>query len=298
MRRSNINSEETFGQVRGGCDDSTQGYPGINPSRRKMLAKLSLALSAAVGLRRAHADEGEPEILRCRPLPPVTPDDVGPDKKFSVNGKAQRYPGNTVICHLPKQSEAFAELGRACAALRAEVGTRNLSWLPPDSYHMTVFDGATNAYRRPGDWPQMLPLDASMDACNRYLAERLRKFDLGLDPPIRMVVDEREFPGGYTLIPLRPVDARENRRLRDLRDRISVATGVRHPNHDSYRFHTSFAYYVRQFTADEEVSYQLALARTVQRLRKALPVIELAAPEYCLFDDMLAFPTQFLLRKL
>jgi hypothetical protein len=270
----------------------------MNSSRRKMLAKLSLALSAAVGLHRARADEGDPEILRCRLLPPVIPADVGPDKKFAADGKVQRYPGNTVLCHVPKQSEAFAELGRACEALRAEAGVQNLSWLPPDSYHMTVFDGATDAYRRPGDWPQMLPLDAGMDACNRYLAKRLRKFDLGFDPPIRMVVDEREFPGGYTLIPLRPIDARENRRLRDLRDRISAVTGVRHSNHDSYRFHISFAYYVRQFTPDEEANYQLALARTVQRLRKALPVIELAAPEYCLFEDMFAFRTQFLLRKL
>ena len=267
----------------------------MNPFRRKLLTQGSLGAAGAILARRVRADEGESEIIRCRPLPPAKPADVGPGKKFSADGTVQHYPGNTIICHIPK-SGVFDELKRVIEALRVDLGTQNLSWLPPESYHMTVFDGVTNAYRRPGDWPQMLPLDASMDACNSYVAKRLRKLDLGFVPPIRMVVnagDVSRLPGSF---PLRPVDAAENNSLRELRDRIALAIGVRHENHDSYRFHTTFAYYVRPFAADEDANYQLAYVKAAQRLRKAVPVIELNAPEYCLFEDMAAFRTQFILQ--
>ncbi|MFT3792635.1 MAG: DUF1868 domain-containing protein [Rudaea sp.] len=266
----------------------------MNPDRRSWLIRSALGVSATLAASRARADER----AQCRSLPPAKPSEVGPGEKFAVDGKVQRFPGNTILCHVPRPGAAFDALCRACETLRAEVGSRHLSWLPEASYHATIFDCVTDAYRLPGDWPQMLPLDASMEQCNRYLAGRLHDFDLGFAPPLRFVVDDDvESCDVATLVPLRPIDAAENRRLRDLRDRLSRATGIRHANHDGYRFHSSFAYYVRQFTPAEEANYQLARARMLRRLRKEIAVLELDAPTFCVFDDMFAFHEQFRLRK-
>lgn len=224
------------------------------------------------------------------------PADVGPGKKFSSEGKVQHYAGNTIICPIAAPNPAFAELCKAYEALRASVNAANLAWLPTSSYHSTIFDGAADAYRRPGEWPQMLPLDASMDACNKYVGEHLQHMRAGITPPIRMTVDLDEADSVRTVVILKPVDAAENRRLRKLRDELSLATGIRHANHDDYRFHTSFAYYVRRFSAADEATYLAAYSRMLRRLSSKLPVIELGSPEYCLFNDMFAFPPQFALR--
>jgi hypothetical protein len=268
----------------------------MNPLRRSFMIHSSLALTAAVAMRPARVAAKELDSARCWRLSEAAPADTGPGRKFSSDGKVQPYPGNTVLCPIPRPSAIFDEMNRAYGALRSQFGGGHFTWLPPTSYHMTVFDGVTDAFRRPGDWPQMLPLNATLTECNGYVADRLRKLDLGITLPLRMVIDDPDPSGVSSAITLRPVDSAENNRLRELRDRISTAVGIRHGDHDVYRFHTSFAYYVRQLAGDEEERYRQALSATVQQLRTALPVIELGAPEFCLFDDMYAFRTQFNLR--
>lgn len=224
------------------------------------------------------------------------PTSTGPGRKFSVDGRVQRFSGNTILCHLNQSGPQHDALKQVYAALRAEAGDTHITWLPPSSYHMTVFDGSVDSLRTPGDWPSGLRTEASLQECSDLIAERLRKFDLGFDPPIRMVADENSPAPTMTCIPLRPVDAAENRRLRDLRDRMSMAVGIRHANHDSYGFHTTFGYYIKQFSPDAERKYRSNLTQTIQSFRRLCPVIELGAPEYCLFDDMATFRTQFYLR--
>jgi hypothetical protein len=264
--------------------------------RRRFLKATCLGFGGAVVGSRVSAVES----AACTDVPAARIVSVGPGQKFSSDGKVQRYPGNTVICHIPRPGACFDELGKTYATLRREIGSevaRKFTWLPPDSYHVTIFDGVTNAFRLPGDWPQMLPLDASMDVCDQYVGERLRTLTLGFDPPLRLVIDEGAIAGSLGTVPLRPIDEAENARLRDLRDRISAATGVRHAGHDSYRFHTSFAYYVSQFKPQEEKDYRAKFVNSVRRLRDAVPVLELGAPEYCLFEDMFAFHRQFFIKS-
>jgi len=229
--------------------------------------------------------------------PRYEPTATGPGKKFSVDGRVQHFPGNTILCHLNQPGRQHDVLKQVVAELRAKTGEVNITWLPPSSYHMTVFDGSVDTRRSTGDWPNGLRSEASLQECNDFIAERLRKFDLGFDPPIRMVADENERAPTMTSIPLRPVDTAENKRLRNLRDRLSVALGIRHTNHDNYGFHTTFGYYIKRFSPEAELAYRSNLTRTVQKLRQLLPVIELGAPEYCLFDDMAAFQTQLYLKR-
>ncbi|MBB6242895.1 hypothetical protein HDE79_002351 [Rhodanobacter sp. MP1X3] len=272
----------------------------VDRARRNFLVRNSVGYAGVVtaGLwSRVGAAQNRQSAMNCLASPPAVPRDVGPGEKFSVDGAAQPYPGNTIICPIAESNPALDELCAAYEELRTNTRAGNLAWLPPSSYHSTIFDGATNANRRPGDWPQMLPLNASMDECNRDVADRLQHMSAGIAAPIRMVVDMDEVENIPAGVLLKPVDAAENRRLRKLRDAISLATGIRHANHDDYRFHTSFAYYVRLFSPAAEASYRSSYVKMLHRLNKKLPVIELGSPEYCVFQDMLAYQTQFALKN-
>lgn len=229
------------------------------------------------------------------PIAPGKVSPTGPGQKYDAAGNALSYPGNTVLCHLNQPGPRFEAISMIAAALREQVGDANIAWTPPSSYHMTVFDGVTNARRHPGDWPHLLPLDAPQEECDRYVGDRLKTFALELELPIRMVVDPALVTRTSTHFPLRPIDATENTRLRRLRNRISAAIGVRHANHDDYAFHTTLGYYIKPFTASEAQRYQKWWLQAVGELRRRVPVIELGAPEYCLFDSMSEFRTQFLL---
>lgn len=266
-------------------------------SRRQFLNMIGyssaslLAVTPAVG----NAETSSVDASNCLPVPRVKANNTGPHKKFDLNGKVQRYPGNTVICHIPRPSKVFDEMVAAYAEFRANTGDHNVTFLPASSYHMTVFDGVTDEQRRPGDWPHGLPLDASMEACNNYVAEKLRGLKLQPMAPFRMVIDETPAYQSRFSIRLRGMNDAETRRLYELRDIISKAIGVRHANHDGYEFHTTFGYYVRQFSESEEKAYQANFQKLLRQLKKTIPVIELQAPEYCLFNDMAEFRPQFLL---
>jgi hypothetical protein len=266
----------------------------MGTTRREALGFLATALVGSVVPRLLLAqDKPEPST---KPSAMGMPSDLGPGKKFGFDGRAQRFPGNTIICHLNQPGRQLDALQQVYADLHAKIGDEQMTWLPPSSYHMTVFDGALNARRLPGAWPHGLPLDASIDECNEYLANRLRHFDLDFAPPIRMVPDESQLTPAWTAIPLRPVDESENRRLRNLRDRLSKVTGIHHADHDHYAFHTTFGYRLQPLSSSNEAAYVKEVAMAARKLRERVPVLEMGAPEYCVFDDMLAFHTQFLLK--
>ncbi len=68
----------------------------------------------------------------------------------------------------------------------------------------------------------------------------------------------------------------------------SLATlfGYRHPDHETYSFHITFAYLLERFSDGAILTWQKALEEIVEELREAAPVIELEPPAFCSFDDM------------
>ena len=220
------------------------------------------------------------------------PWDIGPGKKFGLDGRAQPWAGNTVICPINATNPAFEVLSRAYDELRPHAA-HALSWLPSSSWHSTIFDGAADTDRVPAAWPQAVPRDASMEICDRYVGEAIRRMPPSITPPIRLKVDADPSNELRTVLFLKPIDDAENRRIRHLRDELARATGIRRDSHEQYRFHTSFAYYVRPFSPEGRLAYQRAYAAMTQHLNEILPVIELGVPEYAVFKDMLAYQLQF-----
>jgi hypothetical protein len=262
--------------------------PIPNTTRRTLLGFMGATLLMS---SRAHArPDGGMDAKR--------PHDVG--CKFWPDGRVKPFLGNTLICHLPQQgenAEAFGALLDIYREAPAHAFSRKITLLPPSSYHMTVFGGADDAERKPGLWPGTIPLDAPMEECNRLMGERLRAFKLDCALPLRMTVDMAEPAAseGPLTMRLLPADAAEDRKLRDLRDRLSACLDIRAPDHDHYRFHITLGYQIDWLTAAEDQDYRAALRAWKARLHQASPTILLGAPEYCTLRDMFAFNRQFFL---
>lgn len=260
-------------------------HPG---TRRCFLKGAGLALAGAVAAR-VHAGQGEGV---SQPFPPP----VG--YKFTQDGRVKPFAGNTIICHLPQQGtgqpvfDHFLDIYRELPAMRF---ARKITALPPSSYHMTIFGGATDTGRRQDLWPRGLAADMPIGECSHILGERLKMATFDCALPLRMRIDEREPPDHDEplVIDLVPVDEAENRKLRRLRDELSTLLGIRAPRHDSYQFHVTLAYQTAWFDDSEQREYEQMTRHMRQHLRREIGVMELGAPEYCTFKDMFAFNRQF-----
>src|SRR5262245_53622902 len=84
--------------------------------------------------------------------------------KFNPDGSVRRFPGNTIIFHLSTDSPLQVLLRALYNKLDNAADLRHLyTLLPPDSWHMTIFEGVCDEVRRPGYWPSDLPMNASLE---------------------------------------------------------------------------------------------------------------------------------------
>ena len=219
------------------------------------------------------------------------------DQKFDAHGNVLRYAGNTLICHVP----LFTPLSDALTAVRDRIKAGPhadaLAMLPPESYHMTVFEGVNDLNRTRERWPAELPLNVTLAECTRHMANKLRAFDLGCELPLRMKLAEPDEQLMIGAMSLAPADAGEASKLRDLRDRLAAHLGFRTPWHDSYTFHMTHSYLIKSMSL-ESVKQALAFhSELYQELVSPTGIITLGAPEFCTFIDMQAFDNLFFLRR-
>ncbi|KAF4823259.1 hypothetical protein CGCSCA5_v002021 [Colletotrichum siamense] len=171
-----------------------------------------------------------------------------------------------------------------------------ITLLPPTSAHMTVFEGVCDQVRKPGYWPSDLPLEAPLEECNSKFVKALGAFDLGDEhaPPYKMTVrgfDPLEIGIGVWLDGRTPA---ETERLRSLRNKLADKLNIRHPIHDGYGFHLSVAYLLRHLTDEQNRELLALLLNHFEDMPKEF---ELSVPEFCTFENMLAFKRACFLGK-
>lgn len=207
----------------------------------------------------------------------------GPWPKFSPDGAARPFPGNTIVAHVDPRSDAHAALVALQAALRARPFGHRFAHLPPASLHMTVFEGITEPARGTDRWPEGVPFDAPRDAVTAVLSDRLAGVTL---PPLE--VRPFELYAGFS-VGLTGADAAAEARLRAARDRLAGATGIRRADHETYVFHVTLAYlltHVEEAEAREIVAEARALFGA---FAAHAPLIPLSQAALCDFEDMTAF---------
>lgn len=238
------------------------------------------AISALTGRRTQHP----------RPRSITLPGGGG---KFSPDGQALPFPGNTILCHIDPRSRAHEALVTFQQQARSAHWAGNFSFLPPSSFHMTVFEGVcmNAAYRN--DWPEGVPVEASRDEVSAILLDRLQ----GLRLPERHVIRPTgiRHKAGIGVI-VEGADEAQDASLRATRVLLRDALGIYPADFAGYRFHITLAYMLHWLT--DEVARQVSadLDRLLTAFRREIRQIELGPAEFCNFETMHAFTPLSILR--
>lgn len=189
-------------------------------------------------------------------------------------------PGNTIVCHLETGSETEAALQEVRGRYRAMPGAEHLAFTAESSLHMTLFQGIIEYRRFLPYWPDDVPLETPIDDMTAISLDRLAGFEPG--PAFQMQVIEAT-PNGLTL---EGVSEADRAALRSWRDRLADLLGYRHPDHETYAFHVTYAYMVERFDDETMMAWQPFLEAVVEEIRQRAPILALRPPAFCSFEDM------------
>ena len=203
--------------------------------------------------------------------------------RYSEDGLFLPEPGNTVVCHLVAESPSWRAVVEARESIRNLPGAERLAFTPVSSLHMTLFQGVIEFRRVWPYWPEGVSLDAPIDDVTRLYMDRLRNFSAG---PSFSVTPTGLTPTGLAVEGCTPADRQV---LATWRDRLAHCFGYRHPDHDDYAFHITFAYLTDWFEDDITQTWNEGLEEALERLKKRAPVLELSQPAFCTFNDMRHF---------
>ncbi len=203
--------------------------------------------------------------------------------RYDTTGRFLTERGNTVVCHLVEGSESAAAILEARTRYTSMPGADKLAFTAQSSLHMTLFQGIIETRRALPYWPGDVPVETPVDDMTGIFMDRLAHFRSGQAfsvevkhaTPLGLVVDG--------------VTDGDRAVLRDWRDRLADLLGYRHPDHETYAFHITFAYMIERFEDETLSAWILFLEEVAADIRRRAPVIELRAPAFCAFDDMIHF---------
>lgn len=200
--------------------------------------------------------------------------------RYDTSGRFLTERGNTVVCHLVAGSESAAAILEARTRYTTMPGADKLAFTAPASLHMTLFQGIIETRRALPYWPGDVPVETPVDDMTGIFMDRLAHFRAGQAfavevkhaTPLGLVVDG--------------VSDGDRAVLRDWRNRLADLLGYRHPDHETYAFHITFAYMIERFDDAMLSAWIPFLEEVAADIRRRAPVIELRAPAFCAFDDM------------
>lgn len=206
--------------------------------------------------------------------------------KYNANGEVMYFPGNTFLCHLPKESALFNRLNSFYGELNAFNDKHKIiALLPVDSYHMTIFD-AVSEINGEFSFPKSLS-EPSLEKSTEYIKNRIIEEKLETTEKTVRVIDIKYTTGTIGLL-VQGYHAHELA-LRNLRDTISNIIGIRKQDHDEYLFHITLAYFTNKPTQKQEAELKILLNNFYVSLSDTDKMVTLGKAEFCTFDNMERF---------
>lgn len=205
--------------------------------------------------------------------------------KYHPDGTVRRFPGCSIVCRLSPLMPQYARLEWVQAYSKDEFFAKKLAFLPPDSFHMTVFDLICDQRRVPDSWSDSIALDAPLAEAEATITAALEELDI---PTRRFRMRFGGLGPFHTTLHvlLDPADWATRKALASFREEIFRVTGVRHATHDDYRFHVSLAYLLRPLSTQDKSDFLSFTAEVEARLESVFSILRLGQPELVLFDDM------------
>jgi hypothetical protein len=201
-------------------------------------------------------------------------------RRYSSDGVFLPEPGNTVVCHIVKDSMSAEAVIDARRRMQSLPESEKLAYTAVSSLHMTLFQGIIEYRRHLPYWPETITLDTPIDDMTTLFKRRLHDFES--PGPFQLEVVGAT-PNGLEVA---GISSQDRAVMKCWRDRFADIFGYRHPDHESYSFHITFAYVLDRFSDDAIEIWQKGLAEIVENLQECAPVIELEPPAFCSFNDM------------
>jgi hypothetical protein len=200
--------------------------------------------------------------------------------RYTAEGAFLPEPGNTVVCHLVDSSASQRAVVEVRERMLSMPDSDKLTFTPVSSLHMTLFQGIIEYRRALPYWPADVPLATSIDEMTRLYLDRLRQFERLGSFQIK-VIDVT--PVGLTVS---GATSEDEAVIKKWRDALAVPFGYRHPDHDAYVFHVTFAYPIDWLDDDRLPAWQKLLDECLLYLERTAPIIEIYPPAFCSFKDM------------
>ena len=141
---------------------------------------------------------------------------TGVDNKFDDKGNPLNFPGCSIICNIPSNSNLSNEITNFQKKLKNFNPRENYFYLPASSFHMTLFDCCNLNTENSKYWPE--DIDKNLDY--KVVATELNKRIENYIFPEELNLKLKMFYGGYSVV-LEPFSDKDEKILRDCRDELS-----------------------------------------------------------------------------
>ena len=208
----------------------------------------------------------------------------GAENKFDDKGNPLPFPGCTIICKIPLNTYLSNQIISFQKKMENFNPKKTYFYLPPSSFHMTLFDCCNLNTKNTNYWPSNI--DPNMDY--KDVAVELNKRIKSYIFPEKLNLKLNMFFGGYSIV-LEPFSEKDEKILRNCRDELSSLLKIKFENHQRYTFHITLAYILRELKEDEIKKLLEFNKDLFQEFDKKFPKIILNKPEMSTFDNMLEF---------
>ena len=208
----------------------------------------------------------------------------GAENKFDDKGDPLPFPGCTIICNIPLNTYLSNQIISFQKKMENFNPKKTYFYLPPSSFHMTLFDCCNLNTKNTNFWPSNI--DPNMDY--KDVAVELNKRIKNYIFPEKLNFKLKMFFGGYSII-LEPFSIKDEKILRNCRNELSSLLKIKFENHQRYTFHITLAYILRELKEDEIKKLLKFNKNLFKEFDKEFPKIVLDKPEMSTFENMLEF---------
>ena len=204
--------------------------------------------------------------------------------KFDHNGKPLAFPGCSIISKIPLKSDLFYEIKLLQLKYKDLSPKKAYTYLPETSFHMTLFDCCNVNTVKTQYWPKNIVADSNYKQIAYVLSKRIKEYIF----PDKFDLKLKKLFGGYSII-LEGNTKKDEKIIRDCRNKLSELLGIRFENHDTYSFHITLAYILRKLKDDEIKKLIILNSRLLERFLEKFPIIRIQKPVLCTFENMYEF---------
>ena len=206
------------------------------------------------------------------------------EDKFDHSGKPLPFTGCSIICKIPIKSDLFFELKSLQLKYKDLSPEKAYTYLPETSFHMTLFDCCNENTINTQYWPKNIEPDYNYKKTAYVLSKRIKKYIF----PEKFDLKVKTLFGGYSII-LEGNTEKDEKIIRECRNKLSDLLGIRFENHDTYIFHITLAYILRKLKDSEIEKMIKTNSRLLETIVQKFPLIPVEKPVLCTFENMYEF---------